>query len=380
MTGDSGGGPDPVAGGLQGPGVIDIDLGAIEANFRHLGRLCGGRHTVIPVLKADAYGLGAAKVAHQLERAGARLMAVGSLGDAAAIRRAGVGVALQLLSGLRPEDVAHLRRLDLIPSIGDEETLALVAASAGSGPMAVCVKVDCGFGRFGVPLSRAAALIRCVGQEPRVRLHGIFTHIPFGEARGACWAADRLQDFRLLVAQLAAEGIRPPLVQALASPGVLAGISVEETAIAVGHLMYGLDPMAAPTTLGAMRPALRAVRTRLVKTSALPPVQHAAPYLRDACGPLGVIPVGICHGYRPSSPDAFAIVAGRRAAVLRPCLENTILDLAGVPDTPAGTEVILLGGAGSLAIDLPTLATWHQTSPLHVLAFLGRTLSRNHLG
>ena len=83
-----------------------------------------------------------------------------------------------------------------------------------------------------------------------------------------------------------------------------------------------------------------------------------------------MVPVGIQHGYRPVGPDAFMIIGGAKAPVLRPCLENTVLDLSAVDDPRLGTEVILLGSEGSSSITLTDLARWQHSSPLAMLTSL----------
>ncbi len=359
-------------------GCIDIDLRAVTANLAEIRRLAGARK-VIATVKADAYGHGCVAVARSLQAAGVEYFAAGNLGDAAAMRDAGVTAPMLLLGALRPEMIERLNRLEVMPSIADLES-AEALSQASARPVPVFVKVDCGFGRFGVPLAEAFALIGRLTSVERIRVEGIYTHNSFADPVSLAWAKGRTADFAALVRTLEAAGLRPKVVQALASPALFAGLDDPGDAVAIGHVLYGIRPVGPDVSSpgeARFEPALTAIRTRLVNVGRRPPDGQAAAYLRNVAGPTGVIPVGLCHGYRPTSPDAFVIAAGRKVPVLRVCLENTILDLSGL-GASVGDEVLLLGNAGGHRITLETLAAWHGTSQLTLVTSLGKSLPRRY--
>lgn len=362
-------------------GRIDIDLGAVAANLAEIRRLAGSGRKIIATIKADAYGHGCVAVARRLEAAGVEYFAAGNLDDAAAMRAAGVATPMILLSGLRPHMIGRVLGLGVIPTVFDLD-VAEALARAARQPVPVFVKVDCGFGRFGVPLAEAHALMRRFRSIERLRVEGIYTHNSFSDPTGQAWAMARAVDFAALVAALERDGLRPPVTQALASPGVFAGLDDGSDAVAVGHVLYGINPvspaMHSPGGM-ALRPALTAIRTRLANVGKRPPDGQAAAYLRHVKGPIGVVPVGLCHGYRPTAPAAFMIVGGRKAPILRVCLENTILDLSGI-EAAVDEEVLILGAVGDLRITLDMLAAWQGTSVLMVVTGLGRSLQRRYAG
>lgn len=357
-------------------GRMDIDLDAIISNLAEIRRLAGSGRKIIATVKADAYGHGCVAIAKCLQAAGVEYFAAGNLGDAAAMRAAGVTRPMILLNGLRPDMIAKAIELDLIVTLMDF-SVAEAMSRAALRPIPVSVKVDCGFGRFGVPLAEAQDFIRRVASLDRLKVDGVYTHIPFSDPAGRDWARGRLRAFAALIAVLERDGMRPNFIQALASAGVFAGLDDASNAVAIGHVLYGLP--AAGAAIGGpgggvtLRPALSAVRTRLMHVGRQPPDGEAHAYLRNTAGPVGVVPLGLCHAYRPTAPEAFMIVAGQKAPILRVCLENTVLDLAGVK-AAAGDEVVVLGAAGNFGISLDTLAAWHPTSPLSVLTGLGRSL------
>ena len=66
--------------------ILTVDLDAIAANYRLLSRRLGTAECAA-VLKADAYGLGAARVAPVLSAAGCRTFFVAHLDEGIALRR-----------------------------------------------------------------------------------------------------------------------------------------------------------------------------------------------------------------------------------------------------------------------------------------------------
>src|SRR2546423_898692 len=87
--------------------VLEIDLGGIVENWRFLGRLASPAQCAA-VVKANAYGLGAAPVARALMAAGCRLFFVASLDEGIVLRQAvGATVEIAVLNGPFPGTAAE---------------------------------------------------------------------------------------------------------------------------------------------------------------------------------------------------------------------------------------------------------------------------------
>ena len=104
------------------PAAAWIDLDRIRDNFRAIQAYAGAR-TVIPVLKAEAYGHGAAAVARALTLIGASRFAVAYVDEAVALRQAGISSPLLVLAGFAPQERDALIHFDLIPVVSTDEQL-----------------------------------------------------------------------------------------------------------------------------------------------------------------------------------------------------------------------------------------------------------------
>jgi alanine racemase len=361
---------------------MEIDLGAIAANFREFRRRLGAGRRMIGVIKADAYGHGAVEIARTLSALGVDFLASGSLKESVGVRRAGISTPIILLGSLSREAIHDAIHHGAIPSV-DSMTIAGELSRATTTPLSVFVKVDCGFGRFGIPITQAVAFVEHVLSLPYLKIEGIYTHLPFSDERGRNWAERQTREFDGLIAELAARGLTVPIAQSQASPGLSVGLTDNGTATALGHLLYGLSPVNAElTTTGTtpvLRPGLKSVNAKLIHAGESPKGAAAAPYLRGHHGRLGVVSIGIQHGYRPTSEEAHMIIRGSEAPLLRVCLENTIVDLSRIAEAQVGDMAIVVGSNGHISITLQDLAKWQATSQLALLTAFGKSLTRTYI-
>jgi alanine racemase len=349
------------------PSWLELDLDALADNFREAQRRAGPGVAVIASIKADGYGHGAAEVARALERLGAWGFATGAIQDARALRRAGVTGPILMFGGAAPEAIPQLVAEGFIPTAYDEATLAGV-----SGPF--WVKVDSGLGRLGVPLDRAEPFILEAAGRPGATLQGVYTHLPFSDAAGAAWARERLPMFEALVARLKARGLAVPMTQARASPHLECGMTDSLSAVNPGHFLYGMPTTGGHGDAAALRPVLKAVKSRLIHVQRWPQgwTFGSGGKRRLAQGSVtGVIPMGLNEGYRHAAAGetAYVSIRGRRAPVLGVSLEHCTLDLSEVPGAAVGDEASVLGEGIALA----ELARWlGQPAGVVLMNFDGR--------
>ena len=364
--------------------AMEVDLDAIAHNLAVVRERAARGRTLIAVLKAGAYGHGAVEVARTVAAGGADLLATGSHDQATAIRAAGVGSPIVIFGASLPEAAVEAAAAGFLPSVDSAEAVTALAQAA-SAETPIVIKVDGGFGRLGVPFRQARDFVSWAASQPHIKVQGIHTHPTFADAEGREWASARVREFEDLIDALAAEGIEVPITQALTSPGVVAGLGDRLTAIAVGHLLYGLSPVAGDLAAAfhafGLRPALQAIRTQLVHVGPRPDGDAAASYLRDGVETTGVMPLGLWLGYRAPAQGraAVVLVRGRRVPVLRFCLDNSVLDLSEVADAAVGDEVIALGTQGEERITLDEVAEWQGVSPLVVATGLGARLPHRYV-
>ncbi len=349
----------------------EIDFEALAINFRTIRHHVGPGVRVIASIKANGYGHGAVACARRLAEEGVYAFATGDIEEATAIRAAGLRQPILMFGSYLPGAIPALLEGGRTPTVYDLAG-AEAASHAAVGVAAVYVKVDCGLGRLGVPVDAALTFIKAIAALPRLRVEGVYTHIPYSDRAGQSWAEGRLTAFEALLAALQRAGIDIPISQALASAGVLAGLRSRANAVCVGHLVYGLSPLEpGEAELVGFSPVLSAIRGRLIhvgRHAAGGDVSIGGHYgLRNA-KTTGVVPLGVQQGNRAARPGetAFAVLRGHRIPVMSVSLDHATLDLDEVPDAEVGDVVTFLGKSAEQAIDLAEVARWRGHTPLEV--------------
>jgi alanine racemase len=363
---------------------IEVSAENLAANFRVLQAAAGGATEVLAVVKANAYGHGAAVCSVALARAGARWLGVTSATEGAAVRRAlaaagcGHDTKIMVMSGSQPEDAAAIQEYGLTPVVWTD---AQIDALAGTGA-AVHVEVDTGMGRQGVrggdELARVLARVSGAG----LALDGVLTHFCSSEeaASDLTQAQERL--FEQAVAQVKAAGLRPAWVHAGNSSTIdnpaqqrpwleeLAATVGARAMVRSGLALYGYclpiegDAAAVAHVQAALRPVMswKAKVLSVRDLAAGETVGYNATFRAQHAMRVALLPVGYADGLRrelSSQADGgggWVMLRGQRAAILgRVSMNLTVVDVTRIAGAAAGDEAVLLG-EGVTADDQARLA------------------------
>src|SRR3954452_238745 len=172
-----------IARSMIRPTVARIDLGALKSNYRaivgHLAREGAARAPgVIAVVKANAYGHGAAQVARALEDAGADLLACADIEEGAALRAACVRASILVFGALSVSDLDGLFDLDLTPTISTPGAARAVQAAAEryNRRLRYHLKIDTGMNRLGFRSDNVRRTLPELLASPNLELAAVYTH------------------------------------------------------------------------------------------------------------------------------------------------------------------------------------------------------------
>lgn len=220
----------------------EVSLPAIRHNIAALRAHTGAG--VIVVVKANAYGHGAAIVAPAVIAAGAEMVAVASIEEAAVLRESGFNAPI--LCWLHAEHLGYGAAVRLgvqlgVSSVAQLDRLAVAARSAGTVACAQ-LKLDTGLSRNGAAPDTWETLFAAAASAERaglVRITGVFSHLA-----NAGDAADRAQAARFDagVRLLRAHGVAAPLRHLAASAAALSSPHLAYDAVRIGLAAFGLSP------------------------------------------------------------------------------------------------------------------------------------------
>ena len=377
--------PEPSAAG----GILEVDLGAIAANWRSLGGLHGSG-AVAGVVKADAYGLGAAKVVPALYAAGCRHFFVAHLQEAVAVRGLigslssvsslppppslspeGERGMVAVLNGLLPGTEAEYVAQGLMPVLG---SLAEIDAWAAQGRrvgrvLPAMVQIDTGMSRLGLDAPGLAAL-----REDPSRLDGITVTYWMTHLVAAEMADDPINEIQRHRFAAACAGL-PAAKRSLSnSSGIFLGAGFGSDLARPGAALYGINPT--PAAANPMRPAVR-LRVRVLAVRDVPAgaqVGYNGIWTAPRPSRIATAAIGYADGWhRSHSNRGHAIFDGRPVPLVgRVSMDLTTFDVTDHPAIAPGAWLELIG-PGSPVDDVAAAA---GTNGYEVLTSFGRRFAR----
>ena len=320
----------------------EIDLSRLKENYHNaLSHLTTAR--LIAVLKANAYGLGAKKVAQTLWGEGQCFFAVASLGEAEEIRSVCPQAEVLVLGLVGACQLPRAIDEGLLLTVFSEKYASAVAdAARKAGKKArVHLKAETGLHRLGLSpeeVGRVGALLKDCA-----RIEGLFTHLALRD-----YDSDRRQFalFDEAKAALAREGIVPDMIHALDSIGMVRYPEEQRDAVRTGAWLYGVYPRgyAHPEESGlTMTVKARVAQLHRVATGECLGYDEDHPLTRDSL--IATVSAGYIDGYPRLNNQGSVEIRGLRAPVAGlVCMDQMMVDVTDIPDVCEGDEVILLGG------------------------------------
>lgn len=348
---------------------MEVDVGALRDNARAVARASGT--PLIPMVKADAYGVGVESAVAALTRAGdidIAALGVATVVEGAELRRRGVDRPVIVFTPLLPADFAAARAARLTPALST--AAQIIQWSASGGPYHL--SIDTGMSRAGTSWRDVTPL------RDAVRLHppeGVFTHFHSAESDDGS-ASAQLRVFEEAVATLELDAIpRHAANSAAIARGIATGSGW--SAVRPGVFLYGVG--SGPGASLHPAPVVQ-VRARIVDLRWLEPgdtVSYGATYRTTRRERVATVAAGYADGYpRAAGNRATALIRGRRVPVRGVVtMDMTMLDVTDVTCS-IGDTATLIGNDGSEMVSVEEVASAAGMSPYELLTGLTSRLTR----
>lgn len=342
------------------PTWVEINLEAIANNVRLLQQIVTPAK-IMAILKADAYGHGTVKVARTVLNNGASWLAVATLGEAITLRQAGIETPILVLSYM-PAWQAHQAVAHNVSATIFSEEIAQAfsrAATELNRQAYVHVKVDSGMGRLGLLPDQVLPFLRAIAL-PGLQIEGMYTHFATADEIDLSFAREQLSRFQRLLTQLEAAKLRPPLIHAANTAGLLNLPEARFDMVRPGVGLYGMPPSGETILPAGFQPALT-FKTTVGQVKTLPPgspIGYGATYRTTGTETIAIIPVGYADGFR-RGPRTWreVLVKGQRAPLVgRVSMDQSAINISHIPNVRQGDEVVLIGQQGSETITAEEVA------------------------
>ncbi|MDE7225024.1 MAG: serine racemase VanT catalytic subunit [Acetatifactor sp.] len=371
----------------------EIDLASLAHNVRYLQSLLPDHCSLMPVVKANAYGHGAALIAGALNTLGIYSFCVACVSEGVELRKQNITGEILVLGYTHPDQFPLLDQYALTQTVVDHAhalALSTYACSASRqdlcartlSPLPVHIAVDTGMHRLGEPAEHAAQ-IREMLILPGLQITGIYTHLAAASGTDATsrdFTREQIDTFFRLTANTSLSHMRLHLQ---ASYGILRYPLPNVDCARPGIALYGLLSNAADTRAfaGKLHPVL-SLRARVASVHYLSPGESAGydmAYTATRPAHIATVTIGYADGLPRSLSEGRGkvLLHGQPAPIVgRICMDQLLVDVTAIPKVIPGDIATLIGCDGQLSISAADLADACGTITNELLCCLGPRLER----
>lgn len=370
---------------LKRPAWIEIDLSALEHNYKFIRSKINSETKIAAVVKANAYGHGAAKVAKKLSQLGAEYFCVGSPDEGIELREAGIKKPILVLAEVLESQYQDIIKGDLIQTAASINTLKALnqAGIKANKIIKVHLKFDTGMGRIGFFPEDLLEIYQLAEKLKNIKVEGVFSHFARADEKNKEFSFQQLKRFKSALNKIKAAGFKLPQLHIANSAAVIDLAKTSLDLVRPGIMLYGLLPSNQLKNEAYLKPLL-SFKTRIVQLRTLPAgsaVSYGSTYTTEKDERIAVLPIGYKDGYpRLLSNQGEVLINGKRAPIRgRVCMGQTIVSVEQIENVEVGDEVVLIGKQSKEEISATEIADLVGTINYEIICNLSERLKRIYL-
>lgn len=366
--------------------VAEIDLAAIRANLSAIHAHLGDRTPVMAIIKADAYGHGAVRVAHAIDDLVAAY-GVAVAEEALELREAGIRKPILILGYVEPCRYRELVRNHISPAIFSYEAAAALSEAAvlERREATLHLAVDTGMTRIGFhPTDESIAVIRRIAALPGLYIEGMFTHFACADMADKTSARRQHDLFVDFCGRVSHAGICIPIYHCSNSAGIMEFDDAHMDMVRAGIILYGLYPSdEVDQSVLKLEPAL-SLRARITHVQHVPAgtgISYGSTFVTARDSVIATVPVGYADGWpRALSNKGRVLVHGQFAPIVgRVCMDQFMIDVTDIPGVRPGDTATLIGKDGANEIPIEEPAALAGSFQYELPCVLSKRIPRRYL-
>jgi len=366
----------------------EVNLDAIRHNIKQLMGITSPGAKFMAVVKADAYGHGADRVASVALEEGAAYLGVARAAEGEKLRLSGIDAPILVLGYTPPSEYSTLLKYNLSQTVYDlEDARELSTAAVKSDKTAVVhVKLDTGMSRLGFQAGEQASVraILALANLPNLEIEGIFTHFASADSRNKGYTVMQWQKFNMVLDALKREGLEFRYRHVANSAAIIDMPETHLDMVRAGIAIYGYYPSnEVHSERVDLKPAM-SVKAVVTHVKRVPPgtgISYGITHVTTKDSVVATIPAGYADGYnRLLSNRGEVLLHGRRAPVTgRVCMDQFMVDVSHIPGVEKGDIVVLMGRQGEEEVTADEIATKINTISYEVLCAISTRVPRVYI-
>jgi alanine racemase len=359
---------------------VDINPTALAHNIRAFQSLLRPETMLMAVIKADAYGHGAVRVAQWAGQLGVNYFGVATIPEGIELREAGITQPIMILGAAQSrsqvEAIAHWQ---LEPTLCTPEQ-ALLFSKVLSEPLSVHLKIDTGMARLGYPWQQGEDFVKQVQDLPRLKIASVYSHLATADAPDPSFMKEQQKRFEQVIERSRAAGVTIPALHLSNSAGTLCSQTFHYDMVRVGLSLYGIYPGPQFKDAIALQPAMQ-VRARITQVKNLAEgvgVSYNHRFVTPSEMQIAVVGIGYADGVpRNLSNYMEVLLRGKRVRQLGAItMDQIMIDVSEMPEVQVGEVVTLLGRDRDAVILAEEWANLLGTIPYEIVCGFQQRLPR----
>ena len=341
-----------------------IKLDAIKYNISLMRKQMENTNIgIMAIVKANAYGHGLVPVAKAAVEAGCSHLGVAIPEEGIALRESGIKEPILVLGLIAPEQAGECIANSLTVTVFDKTHLSCLIDAAGQNGVKakIALKSDTGMHRIGADNDGILEMAEFVQKQPLLSFDCLFTHFASAGGPDLEYAKKQEKLFAKLVKSLEEKGMRPPLVSACASGGMLTMPESRYDLVRAGISMYGLYPSDFIREKYAFKQAMSFVTqiSHIKKVEKGTPIGYEMTWSAETDVYIATLPVGYGDGYsRLLSNKGYVLIGGEYCPIAgNICMDQMMVCLGEKTVACVGDEAVLVGSQEGKSITFEDIAT-----------------------
>ncbi len=321
----------------------EINLSAVRHNLTEIRRHIQPTAKLCAVVKANAYGHGALEVSKIAVECGADFLAVATVEEGLALRRAGFDLPILIL-GLIPYDAAEaVVGNNLTAAVVDLDMAKKISAAAVKfdARAKIHLKIETGMGRIGLFPNDAVNLAKEIAALPNVELEGVFSHFADADSADKTFTLKQLEIFKDVTKKIGAK-----INHIAESAAILEIPEAHLNMVRAGIITYGLYPSAEVKHTIELQPVMK-LKARVVFVKKIPAgtsIGYGREFIAARDSVIATLPLGYADGYVRAYKNFHVEIHGQLAPIAgRVCMDQVMVDVTDIDGVKVGDEVILFG-------------------------------------
>lgn len=366
----------------QGRAWIELNAQHLVHNMKQIQTIIGNRCALMPAVKANAYGHGAAEVCRILQRSGIKDFCVASVQEGIELRNTGITGQILILCYTHPAQFPLLDQYQLTQTVVDFSYAKEL--NNYERPLRVHLGIDTGMRRLGEPSGQIDNILK-IWRFQNLEITGVFSHLCTSDSLSEAhqvFTQNQINHFQAVLIKLRQAGICHFKTHLQGSYGILNYPDLQYDYARVGIALYGVLSKPEDQILShiSLKPVL-SLKARIEcvkKLNKEESIGYGLTFTAISERKIAVVSIGYADGIpRELSNKGYALLHGIKVPIIgKICMDQLTLDVTDVKHAAPGDEVVFIGKSGILEISSSEVANIAGTISNEILSRLGARLER----